>query len=152
MSCHRPEGRHLEHDHLDGLDTSLRVFGTQLAGLLGEIDQDRAGLGDDQAVVDDHRDLVVGIHLREFGSQLVAAEEDAVNVVLEAHLLDTDGNLQSVGGRVGIQIDHVCFPVLGSLGSRRAAGAPPVAIDSRLRQGRWRKAGGDVAAIGRTVD
>src|SRR5665213_1226042 len=81
----RPDPRHLEEYPFHGLVALRRVFRHQLAGLFGEIDQDRAGLekADGLAArtvgIDDRRNLAVGVQRLELRREgLVFHDVDAV--------------------------------------------------------------------------
>jgi hypothetical protein len=95
LAEHRTDAAHLEHHPLDRLVATCRIGGNELAGLVGEIEQDRARLEQRQrpaagaARVEDRRDLLVRVERCELGRLLlVAIEGDAVRLVGEADLLD----------------------------------------------------------------
>ena len=116
LAEHRAGAAHLPHQPFDGAIARLAGFRQQLAGLVGEIDQDRAGLHQAQAVVavDDRRDAVVRADLEEFRLELlVLADIDRVHGVGQAHFLERDGSLAAVRGRPGVKIDHGVGPMLG---------------------------------------
>src|SRR5262249_29227016 len=100
---------HLPHQPF-GDAVALELVGRQeLAGLLGEIEQDRARLHQAEIVVaiDDRRDAVVRADLEELGLELlVLADVDRVGLVRDADLLQHDGGLAAVRGRPGVKIDH----------------------------------------------
>jgi hypothetical protein len=106
---HRADAAHLPHQPL-GHAVALELVGRQqLAGLLGEVEQDRARLHQAEIVVaiDDRRDAVVRADLEELGLELlVLADVDRMRLVGDADLLQHDGSLAAVGGRPGIKIDH----------------------------------------------
>ena len=81
----------------------------QLAGLVGEIDQDRAGLEQRHAVVavDDGGDAVVRADLQELRLELlVLVDVDRMRRVGQPELLEHDGDLAAVRRRPGVEIDH----------------------------------------------
>jgi len=65
----------------------------KLAGLLGEIKQDRSGLHEPKSVVgiDDRRDLVVGRDGEKVGMELVVlADVDRVHPIWQPHFFQHD--------------------------------------------------------------
>src|ERR1700746_1319019 len=111
LAEHRPEGSHLEHNHLDELSAQLGLLGEELAGLLGGGDQDCPGLSEDQTLINQHRDLVVRIQLGEFRRHLIASKEYMVDVILQSKLLEADRDLKPVWSGVCIKIEHSVFPL-----------------------------------------
>ena len=108
---HRADAAHLEHQPLDGL-IALCPGADQRAGLVGQIDQDRARLEQRQrraarpVGVDDGGDLVVGVQRQECRAHLVIAGEiDQMGVVDQPHFLQRDGNLDPVGRRQRIKLN-----------------------------------------------
>jgi hypothetical protein len=84
-------------------------LGPELARLLGQIHQYRAGLEQRATVVavDDCGNSVVGTDLEEISLELlILADVDGVSGVFEAAFLQHDGNLAAVGCRPRIKIDH----------------------------------------------
>ena len=107
---HRADAAHLPHQPFHGLPVAGPVLGPELSGLLREIHQDRAGFEQRLSVVavDDRGDAVVGADLQEFRLELVAlADVDGVRGVLQAALLQHDGDLAAVGRRPRVEIDHL---------------------------------------------
>ena len=79
LAEHRAGAAHLPHQPFDHLVAAFAGLRHQLAGLVGEIDQDRARLHQRQVVVaiDDRRDAVVGRDLEEVRRELfVLADVD----------------------------------------------------------------------------
>ena len=78
LSQHRPDIRDLEAKPLQRDRLLVRALGPELAGLLREIDQDRAGFHERDRLaagtvrIDDGRNLVVRADLEEIGLELVA--------------------------------------------------------------------------------
>jgi len=66
LTEHRANAAHLEHEPLNSLVAGGRIPRQELAALLGEIDQDRAGFKQRQRLpartvgIEDGRDLAVG--------------------------------------------------------------------------------------------
>src|SRR5262249_49126263 len=93
-----------------GHAVALELVGRQqLAGLLGEIEQDRARLHQAEIVVaiDDRRNAVVRADLEKLGLELlILADVDRMGLVRDTDLLEHDGGLAAVRGRPGIKIDH----------------------------------------------
>src|SRR5262249_723627 len=93
--------------------TRAHILREEASGLLREMDEDRAGLEDREraardVVVDDRRDLLVGIERGEGRSHLLLLPEiDRDHPVLEAGLLEHDGDLPAVGRGPRVEIDHV---------------------------------------------
>ena len=96
------------------MDLAAHVLRHEAAGLLGEVDEDGAGLEhrDGRAavrrcIVDDRRHAVVGADRQELGLELVAlGDVDGEDPVGDARLLDEDRDLVAVGRRPVVQIDH----------------------------------------------
>ncbi len=120
LADHRADAAHLPHQPFHRLPVRRRLLGPELAGLLGEIHQDRARLEQRSAVVavDDGGDAVVGADLEEIGLELlVLGDVDRVRGVIQAALLQHDGDLAAVGRRPRVKIDH-----RGVLGARNGLG------------------------------
>ena len=88
--------------------------GEQLAGLLGEIEQDRAGFEQAERLaagavgIEDRRDLAVRIERQEFRRLLVVlAEVDQMRLVGQPGLLQHDRHLHAVGRRQRIELEAV---------------------------------------------
>ena len=81
LAEHRPDPAHLEHQPLQAGEPVARVGRDQLPGLLGEVDQDRAGLEQRHrrppgpSWIDDRRDAVVGGDRQELRLELVAGAD-----------------------------------------------------------------------------
>jgi hypothetical protein len=96
------------------LGASGRVLAEELARSLREVLEDRTGLEEDDALsllalaVDERRDLPVGID-REEGRRLLLllGEVDDVHLVRKPQLGKQDGDLLSVGGGGGIEVEHL---------------------------------------------
>ena len=106
LAEHRADTRHLEHQPLDDVVLSARVRRHQLAGLLGQVHQDRARLENRDRLAArsfgiGHRGhAIVGADFQELGLELIAgADIDRDYVVLEADLLEHPGDLVAVGRR-----------------------------------------------------
>ena len=91
-----------------------RVGRHQLAGLVGEIEQDRAGLEQAERLaaravgIDDRRDLAVRVERQEFRRPgLVLADVDQMRLVGQADLLERDRDLHAVRRRQRIELDAV---------------------------------------------
>ena len=72
LAEHRSDDGHLEEHPLDGLVAARRIGRHQLAGLVGEIEQDRAGFEQAERLaagsvrIDDRGDLAVRVERQEF--------------------------------------------------------------------------------------
>ena len=89
------------------------VLGQELAGLVGEIEQDRAGLDDGvglparTVMIDDGWNLAVGIDLKELGRELIALPDvDKLGVIGKFEFLERDENLLNIRTGKCIKIDH----------------------------------------------
>ena len=98
----------------------------QLAGLVGEIEQDRAGLEERDRLpigpigIDDRRDLVVRADLEEFRLELfVSPDVDGMDPVREPDLLQHDRGLDPVRRAPGIEVDHCLSPTAPRTAWRR---------------------------------
>ena len=94
---------------LGDLPPRLRGRAAELAGLGGEILQDRARLHQADAclVISDGRDLPVGRDTEELRLMLFArADVHPADLVVEAHFLERDCDLVSVGRSPEICGDH----------------------------------------------
>ena len=103
LAEHGAEVAHLEHQPLDGGIAPDRIGGQELARLVGEIHQDRAGLEQRivaaarPVVIDDGRNLVVGRDFQERGPELIAlADVDRKHAVIEPAFLQHDVDLAGV--------------------------------------------------------
>ena len=110
----RPHIRDLDHQPLDHVVLPRRVPGHELAGLLGEIHQDRAGfehrvrLATRPVLIDDHRNLLVRIELLEVGRECCRARPDVdrLEIIRQPALLEHDENLLHVGAGQSVEVDH----------------------------------------------
>ena len=109
---------HLPEQPRQAFRAFRRVLGQEGAVLLREIEQDRAGLEDaggfGQGMVDQRRNLRVGIDRDEPGAELVAlADVDDIRVVFRAgvprrqQLLQHHGDLHAVGRRQRVKLKRV---------------------------------------------
>src|SRR6185312_4897207 len=87
LAEHRTDAAHLEHEPLDRPIAGRGLAWEEAAGLLREIDQDRARLEERQGFaagtvgIDDRRDLVVGIEREKLRRHLLLAlEADTVRL------------------------------------------------------------------------
>src|SRR5690606_3905526 len=104
---------HLPHEPLDGAIALLARLREKFSGLVGEVDQDRAGLHQPQPVlaVHDRGNAVVGRDLEEGGRELlVLADVDGMRGVGQAHLLEGDRDLAAVRCGPGVEVDHKVTP------------------------------------------
>src|SRR4029077_5588860 len=102
---------------LDDAVTAFTRFRHQLAGLVGEIDQDGARFHQRNigVAVDDRRDTVVWCDLEKVRCELfVFGNIDRMNGVGQTEFLEGDGSLAAVGGRPSIEINHGWCPWLTS--------------------------------------
>ena len=113
LAEHRADAAHLEHQPLQHAVAPARIGRQELAGLLGEVDQDRAGFEhrDRLAVgavgIDHGRHLVVRRDLEELGLELVArADVDRDHVVGQPAFLEHDVDLVAVGRGPRVEVDH----------------------------------------------
>ncbi len=114
LAEHRADAAHLEHHPLDGLIARGRIRGQQLAGLLGQVQQDRAGFEQGERLaaravrIEDGRNLVVRIQRQEFRRQLiVGVEPHQVRLIGEPDFLQHDRRLDAVGRRQRIELKPV---------------------------------------------
>jgi hypothetical protein len=99
---------------LQRLDAGAQVGRQQAPRLLGEIEEDRAGLEDGQGaaacrglMVDDRRDLVVGRDREKRGRELLAGgETDRDDPVRHPGLLEEEPDLEAVRRGAVVQVDH----------------------------------------------
>ena len=97
-----------EHQPRQQLAALLVRLGRQeLAGLLGEIEQDRVAVEDGRVAVDDRRHLGVGIDRQELRRVLLAlAGVDRHQLVGQRHLLQAERDLGRVRREVVVELDH----------------------------------------------
>ncbi len=119
-----------------------RVLRQKLAGLLREIDQDRArfeqayGLAARAVRIDDRRNAVVGGDLQELRLELLAlGDVDLVHAVGQPALFQHDGNLAAVGRAPRVKFDHLqalpfhCRKILAGQ-AQLSSSDPPVSWSS----------------------
>ena len=102
------------------------VLRQQLAGLVGEIDHQRAGFhqADAGVGIDDRGDAVVRADLEKFRLELfVLADVDRMHRVGQADLLQHDGGLAAVRRGPGVEFDHRSFLVPSFLGKSNSSTA-----------------------------
>jgi hypothetical protein len=104
-----------------------RILRDQLAGLLRQIDQDRAGFEQPHGLaagpvgIDDRRDAVIGVERQELRLELLAlADVDRDHLVGQAEFLERDVHLVTVRGWPGPALDHghLLFAWLGAAAFR----------------------------------
>src|SRR5262249_32169381 len=61
-------------------------------------------------VVDEHRDLVVGVQRREFRRHLLSTEENSMDLVFQLQLLKSDRDFQAISSRICVNLDHCRSP------------------------------------------
>ena len=114
LSRHRAEVPHLPEHPLDAVQARAPLMGDEPAGLVGEVDQDRARFEHRQRrsaigrrLIDDAGDAVVGRDLQECRSELLAlADVHRMDRIRQSRFLEEDGDLVAVGRRPVIEIDH----------------------------------------------
>ncbi len=114
LAGHRPEPAHLPEQPLDRFGAASHVARDELAGLVGEIEQDRARFEHRDRlaaaggrVVDQRRDAVVGRHRQKVRLELLAlADVHRLDVVGEAGLLEEDRDLVAVRRRPIVEVEH----------------------------------------------
>jgi len=114
LAEHRPDRRHLEEHPFQRLVAPGRIGRHEFAGLVGEVDEDRAGFEQADRLpvrsigIDDGGDLAVGVERQEGRLRvLVLADVDAVRLVVEAEFLQRDRDLDAVRRRQRIELDDV---------------------------------------------
>ncbi len=111
---HRPEPAHLPEQPLHALGAAAQVGRQEFAGLLGEIEQDGAGLEHRERraaarriVIDDGGDAVIGRDFQELAIELFAfSDVDRNDFILKPRLFEEDRDLMAVGGGPVIDVDH----------------------------------------------
>ncbi|MNR16710.1 hypothetical protein D3C85_1333290 [compost metagenome] len=111
---HGAEAAHLPEQPLQALLAATRVLRDETAGLLGEIEQDGAGLEQRQRraaicrlVVDNGGDAIVRRDLQEVRLELfVLADIDRVDAIGQSGLLEEQADLVAVGRGPVVQVDH----------------------------------------------
>src|SRR5713101_5140976 len=113
LAGHRPEPAHLPHQPFEHRHLAPHVaLRPELAGLLAEINEDRAGFENADrrtaraVAVDDRRDPVVGADLEEIGLELLAlADIHRLYRIGQPHFLERDADLAAVRRVPGPQFD-----------------------------------------------
>ena len=102
-----------EHQPREKLATRLgRVLRPELAGLLGEVEQDRVAVEAGGIAVDDGRRLAVGIGGQQRRLVLLAlAGVDGHQLIRRARLLQEQRHLRGVGRRMVVELDHAAAPL-----------------------------------------
>jgi hypothetical protein len=111
---HRTQAAHLPEEPLQHLEAAAQVFRQELAGPLGEIKQDRAGLEDahgraaaGRILVEHRRHAVVGRDAEKIGLELLAfADVDAVKLVRKSGFLEKHRHFVAVGRGPIVELDH----------------------------------------------
>ena len=114
LAEHRAGAAHLPHQPFEHAIMRFACFRQKLAGLVGEIDEDRAGFhqADAGVAIDDRGDAIIRADLQKFRLELlVLADVDRMHRVRQLHLLERDGGLAAVGRRPGVEIEHEVVPV-----------------------------------------
>ncbi|CFM29709.1 Uncharacterised protein [Bordetella pertussis] len=114
LAGHGAQSAHLPEQPLQHVGAPAQVGGDELAGLLGQVQQDGAGLEQrdrraaiGRRLIDDGRDAVVGRDGQEFRLELLAlADVDGVYAVRQAGLFEKERDLVAVGSRPVVEIDH----------------------------------------------
>ncbi len=114
LAEHRPDPAHLEHHPLDRLVAAGRILRNQLAGLVGEIDQDRARFEQRQRLalrtvrVEDRGNLVVRVQRQERRRELVVGvEAHEMRLVRQSRFLEHDRHLDAVRRRQRVELETV---------------------------------------------
>src|SRR4051794_13382296 len=113
LAEHRPRAAHLPHQPFDAAVAPLALGREQLAGLVGEIDENCARLHQrlTTVVIDDRGDAIVRRDFQKLRFELfVFSDVDRMRRVGEPKLLERDGDLAAVGSRPGVEVDHGRFP------------------------------------------
>ena len=112
LAGHRAEAAHLPHQPFIHRDPLQQRLGQEFAGLLAEIEQDRAGFeyADRHAVralgVDDRRNLVVRADRQEVRLLLLAlGDVDGHDAVRQPHFLERDRDLAAIRRIPRMQFD-----------------------------------------------
>ena len=97
----------MEHQPGDGLPACAWRVGQQASALLGQVQQDGRGFeyGDTGRVIDQHRNATVRMQLQEIGlAVLTFVDAHVVQYVWDAELFQRDGDLETIGRAVGVQV------------------------------------------------
>ena len=136
-------GRHEEHPRQQLAARLVGLRRQELAGLLGEIEQDRARIEHDGVAIDDGRHLGVRIDLEEFRLVLVAlAGVDRNRFVRQAGLFEKQRDLGRVRRGGVIELQH-------RLASFGCYGTAQAVHDLALEQAHDLAVGADVDGVGR---
>jgi hypothetical protein len=110
LSLHGPDAAHLEHQPLQHPRARQRLARQQLARLLRQVDEDGTRLEHGEiscGAIDDDRDATVRIESQEPRLLLLHVfQADRLHRVRQTDLLECDGDLPTVGGGCGVEIDH----------------------------------------------
>src|SRR5438045_2284891 len=113
LAEHWADTGNLEHQPLPADRALRRVARHKAAGLLGEVEQDRAGFPEHKVaaiwplMVDYDRGLVVRVERQELRRQLIAGQDvDSLQRPRQAHLVQRDGDLPRIRRRAAIESDH----------------------------------------------
>ena len=127
LAEHRAGTAHLPHQPLDDAIARVARFRQQLAGLVGEIDQDHARLHQRDVVlaVDDRRDSIVWRDLQKVGCELLVFRDvDGVHRIGQTEFFQCDGDLAAIRRRPSVEIDHNSHPSeVGTMGTCRGGEA-----------------------------
>ena len=134
---HRTEPTHLPEQPLQHFGPAAQVCRNELAGLVGQIEQDGAGFEQRQRrtavgrrVIDDRRNAVVGCNREEGGRELLAgADIDRNDPVRQPALFQKKRDLVAVRRGPVVQVDHGVASCVWGVGVRVAisAGLQPAA-------------------------
>ena len=116
-----PDAGGNEHQPGQQLAAQLgRALGQELAGLLGEVEQDGVAVEHDGVAVDDGRRLAVRIDGKKRGLVLLAlARVDRDQLVIEAGLLQEQTDFRGVGRGVVVELDQRASPLQLARSRRR---------------------------------
>ena len=112
LARHRAEIADLPEQPFQALLPATTALRHELPSPLGQVDQDGTRLEHGHrpatdVVIDDRRHAVVGADREEIGLELVAAADiDRDHAILEAALLEHDGDLPAVRRRPIVEVDH----------------------------------------------
>src|SRR5471032_2515459 len=114
LSRHRTESAHLPEQPLQRDVAAAQILRDEAAGLVGQVQQDRARFENrdrraavGRRVVDDGGDAVVRRDAQELRLELFAlADMDRRDVIVEARLFKEQGDFVAVGRGPVVQVDH----------------------------------------------
>ena len=120
---HRPESAHLPERPLDRVVTAVDVGGQEFSGLLGEIQQHRAGFEDrdrfasaPRLVIDHRGNAVVRRDRQKLRLELIAlADVDREDLVFQPGLFEKHRDLVAVRRGPVMKVDHGAFLSLFSV-------------------------------------